>query len=76
MIAQRKNEWISLSVLPWPRFNSQYFKGFFLWLITLRQTTRSQCGEKMAQSPLIGTTQPEDIEKEGQSPTMDRPWLK
>ena len=26
---------------------------------------------KMAQSPLNGTTQPVDIEEEGQSPTMD-----
>jgi len=32
--------------------------------------------QKVAQSPLNGTTQPVDIEEEGQSPTTGRKWLK
>jgi len=31
--------------------------------------------QKMAQSPLNGTTQPVDIEEEGRSPTMNRRQL-
>ena len=31
--------------------------------------------QKMAQSPLDGTTQPVDSEEEGRSPTTDRRWL-
>ena len=30
----------------------------------------------MAQSPLIGTTQPVEIEEEGRSPTTDKHWLR
>jgi len=30
----------------------------------------------MAQSPLNDTTQPVDSEQEGQSPTIDKQWLK
>jgi len=42
-----------------------------------REWIRPEPGlQKMAQSPLNGTTQPIDIEKEGRSPTMDRWWLK
>jgi len=32
--------------------------------------------EKMAQSPLNGTTQPVDSEEEGRNPTTDRQQLK
>jgi len=32
--------------------------------------------QKMAESPLNGTTQPVDIEEEGLHPTTDRQWLK
>jgi len=49
-----------------------YYQGIFSWLITLRQPVLWQ---KMAQSPLNGTTQPLDSEEEGQSPTTDSRWL-
>jgi len=41
---------------------SGVFQGIFPWLITLCQPVLSQCAwQKMAQSPLNGTTEPVDI---------------
>jgi len=75
MIAQLENKYISLSVLPVARVQfqivSEYFKGFSLADHTL-PTRLVPAWQKMALSPLNGTTQPVDIEEEGWSPTMGR----
>jgi len=47
------------------------YQGIFPWLITFHQPVLSRLGQKMAQSPLIGTTQPVDIKEEDWSPTTD-----
>jgi len=50
---------------------AEYFKGFSLADHTL-PARPEPAWQKMAQSSLNGTTQPVDIEEEGQSLTMDR----
>jgi len=47
------------------------FKGFFLADHTM-PTCSDPVWQKMAQSPLNDTTQPVDINEEGQSSTMDK----
>ena len=74
MIAQWENECISLSVLfvvrgQFPAM-AKYFKGYFPVDHTL-PTPSGPAWQKMAQSPLNGTTQLADSEEEGRSPTMD-----
>ena len=77
MIAQWDS---SLSVLPWPGFNSQprrsISRDFSLADRTL-PTHPEPAWQNMAQSqsPLKDTTQPVDSEEEGRSSTMDRRWL-
>jgi len=52
------------------------FQGIIPWLITLCQPVLTEpAWQKIAQSPLNGTTQPVDIEEEGQSPTMNKQRL-
>jgi len=60
------------------------FQGIFPWLITLcnpispqwHHTTPNPKPQTPTQSPLNGTTQLLDMEREGRSSTMDRRWLK
>jgi len=60
---------------PWPGFIFQprrsILRDFCLADRTL-PTRPEPAWQKMAQSPLNGTTQPVDSEEEGQCPTMDR----
>jgi len=48
----------------------------FRWIFPWLPTHPELAWQKMAQSPLDGSTQPVDIEEEGRSPTTDRRWLK
>jgi len=48
--------------------HGRIFQGIFHTL----PTRPEPAWQKMAQSPLNGTTQPVDSEKEGRTPTMDR----
>jgi len=56
--------------------HGRVFRVIFPWLITLCQPVLSRRGRKWLNPPLNGTTQPADTEEEGQSPTMDRQWLR
>ena len=63
----------------WPGFNSQPRRSIskdFSLADRILPTRPEPAWQKMAQSPLNDTTQPVDSEEEGQSPTMDRWWLK
>jgi len=66
MVAELKNECISLSVLPVGRVHfpavAEYFKGFSLADHTLSTLPKS-VWQKIAQSPLNGTTQPVGTEE-------------
>jgi len=78
MIAWWDNEYILLSVLSMARGHfptvEEYFKGFSLAYHTL-PTRLEPAWQNMIQSPLNGTTQPVDVEEEGQRPTTDRQRL-
>jgi len=50
---------------------AEYFTSFSLADHTL-PTRRESAWQKMAQSPLNGTTQPVDSKEEGLRPTMDK----
>ena len=62
-----------------PRFNFQSWQSFsrdFSLPDHTLPTRPEPAWQKMAQSPLNGTTKPVDIEQEAWSTTMDRWWLK
>jgi len=78
MIAQWESECISLSVLSMGWVQSPVltncFKGFFPRGSRSANTSRADVAawQKMAQSPLNGTTQLVDTKEGGRGPTMDR----
>jgi len=64
---------------PWTGFNSRPWQsiGRDFSLADHTLITRPEpAWQKLAQSPLNGTTQLVAIEEEGQSPTMDKQWPK
>jgi len=77
MIAQWENERVSLFVLSVAQilFLAEHFRHAFLLTDHTLPARSEPAWQKMAQSPLIGTIKPVDIEEEGRSPTMDRQWV-
>jgi len=64
---------------PWPGFNClvvvEYFKGFSQINHTLPASTEP-ARHNSAPSPLNGTTQPVNVQEEGQSSTIYIQWLR
>jgi len=62
----------------WPGFNLRPWRSISRDFTLADHTLPARpepAWQKRAQSPLNGTTQPVEIEEEGQSPTTDRRWL-
>jgi len=72
MIAQWNS---SLSVLPVAQVQSPPRRSISRDFSLTDHTLSTSQWQKLAQSPLNGTTQPVDSEEEGQSPTTDKWWL-